>query len=248
MKLTDNTTTFPCDSLGIPAINFRLSHLVNFPFPHLQNEDPLKRIQQEINEVKQRELELRNQLRYDKQQLSPASSGDQKSQAQQNSDDSGISTTSSSPINGTSANRSIDLDSSPTSHSHRFVDHNPEPAKQATPKKKLPTSNPTYVRSTSAAAFVFAPRNPKPALPVEYYVKPQPVKATAARAAAQKSSQHNMLTRTVSTPQLFHSVQHKVPARGFMQRFIETRGKMGSAGAAKVRRRYITLISWLINH
>lgn len=193
-----------------------------------QNDDPLKRIQQEINEVKQRELELRNQLQ--KQQLLP--SGDP--QLQQNSDDSGISTTSSSPINGTSANR----DRSPSAaRPHRFVDHNPpEPVKASVHPtasvKKKPIINPTYVRSTSAAAFVFAPRNPKPALPVEYYLKPHPVKPAPSAAAAKKNQ--SMLTRTVSTPQLFQSFQPKAPTRGFMQRFIETRGKMSSSAVAKV--------------
>lgn len=177
-------------------------------------------------------------MRYDsvhKQQLSPSGGGDPQLQ-QQNSDDSGISTTSSSPINGSSANRALDLDSPAGTRPHRFVDHNPEPVKKPTskstaPKKKHPTSNPTYVRSTSAAAFVFAPRNPKPAVPVEYYIPPQPVKTSS---TITKKNQ-NMLTRTVSTPQLFQSFQPKAPTRGFMQRFIETRGKLSAAAAiAKV--------------
>lgn len=176
-------------------------------------------------------------MRYDsvhKQQLSP--SGGESQLQQQHSDDSGISTTSSSPVNGSSANRA---ESPAGTRPHRFVDHNPEPVKplikspsSTAPKQKQPTSNPTYVRSTSAAAFVFAPRNPKPAVPIEYYIPPQPVKTSS---TFTKKNNQNMLTRTVSTPQLFQSFQPKAPTRGFMQRFIETRGKLSAAAAiAKV--------------
>lgn len=170
-----------------------------------------------------------------------------KDQQQQPGDDSGISTTSSSPVNGTSANRALDLDTSSATSAdrrpHRFVDHNsqqqPTPRKavpatttqtttgESTKPKKQPISNPTYVRSTSAAAFVFAPRNPKPAVPIEYYIPPQPTKSKITSTTAKKSQRNEtMLTRTVSTPQLFQSFQPKVPSRSFMQRFIETRGKI----------------------
>lgn len=203
--------------------------------------------------MKQRELELRNQLRFEKQQqkeLNSPESG-QDSPQQQNSDDSGISTTSSSPINGTSANAAIDLDT--VRRPHRFVDHNnkkqqqqkqqqPQPQIRSTvpAKKKQLTSNPTYVRSTSAAAFVFAPRNPKPVL--EYCLPPSQNSGKSVTKTSNTSpGKHNqrsekMLTRTVSTPQLFQSFQPKAPAsRGFMQRFIETRGKLSAAQAiAKV--------------
>lgn len=183
--------------------------------------------------MRQRELELRNQLRYDKgEQLSPSSSP---SAQQQNSDDSGISTTSSSPINGTSANRVLELENTGRAHPHHFVDHKPEPEQVKAPVIKRPlSSNPTYVRSTSAAAFVFAPRNPKPNLPVEYYLKAQPV--TTSNGTKKPQLSPSMLTRTVSTPQLFQSFQPKkaTGVRGFMQRFIEARGKINPAAAAKV--------------
>lgn len=201
--------------------------------------------------MKQRELELRNQLRFEKQQQqnSPESVTDSKQQ-QQNSDDSGISTTSSSPINGTSANPTIDLDT--VRRPHRFVDHNkkqqqqqqhqqpqPQIRSSAPAKKKQLTSNPTYVRSTSAAAFVFAPRNPKPAL--EYCLPPSQtsgkslIKTSNTSSGKQNQRNEKMLTRTVSTPQLFQSFPPKATNRGFMQRFIEARGKLSATQAiAKV--------------
>lgn len=159
---------------------------------------------------------------------SPSSDDPLQPQQQQNSDDSGISTTSSSPVNGTSANRALDIDSAASKKTRNFGD-------RKTVVTKKPTVTPTsYVRSTSAAAFVFAPRNPKPTLPVEYYQGPKPTKLPAAAASknGHRDQTSNMLTRTVSTPQLFQSFQPKhTPTRGIMERFIATRGKLSAAAA-----------------
>lgn len=64
-----------------------------------ENEDPLKRIQEEINEVAQRERELRTQII---KRSSPKDAANEDALSTTHSDDSGFST-SPSPVNGVSA-------------------------------------------------------------------------------------------------------------------------------------------------
>ncbi|XP_055691877.1 uncharacterized protein LOC129794963 [Lutzomyia longipalpis] len=130
-----------------------------------RRQDPLRRIQEEINEVVRRERELRTTTNRGQ---SP------KTISVALTDDSGISTTSSSPVNGAPAEEE---DKSPT-------------PKSAQPYNRTPT------------AFTFVPRNqtvPGPRVP-------------------------EMLTRTMSTPQIFQPTPNQ--RRGLMQRFIASRGRM----------------------
>uniref|UniRef100_A0A1B0DRD5 A-kinase anchor protein 2 C-terminal domain-containing protein n=1 Tax=Phlebotomus papatasi TaxID=29031 RepID=A0A1B0DRD5_PHLPP len=134
-----------------------------------RREDPLRRIQEEINEVVRRERELRAAATRIQSPKSPVVAL---------ADDSGISTTSSSPVNGAPAEEE-DKSSGP---------------KSAQPFNRTPT------------AFTFVPRNQTnlhqgPRIP-------------------------EMLTRTMSTPQIFQPTPNQ--RRGLMQRFIASRGRMNA--------------------
>ncbi|XP_059607825.1 uncharacterized protein LOC132255715 [Phlebotomus argentipes] len=131
-----------------------------------RREDPLRRIQEEINEVVRRERELRAAAT----RIQPL-----KAQTIALTDDSGVSTTSSSPVNGVSAE---------------------EEDKIAAPRSAQP-----YNRTPTA--FTFVPRKQN------------------------LSGRPEMLTRTMSTPQIFQPAPN--PRRGLMQRFIASRGRMNGS-------------------
>uniref|UniRef100_A0A1L8DD06 Putative secreted protein n=1 Tax=Nyssomyia neivai TaxID=330878 RepID=A0A1L8DD06_9DIPT len=133
-----------------------------------RRQDPLRRIQEEINEVVRRERELRTAT----SNVLPS-----KTISVALTDDSGISTTSSSPVNGAPAEEE---------------EKSPITPKSAQPYNRTPT------------AFTFVPRN-------------QTV----------HQMQREILTRTMSTPQIFQPAPN--PRRGLMQRFIASRGRIAGS-------------------
>lgn len=111
-----------------------------------EKDDPLKRIQEEINEVARRERELREKMQLQQQQQqslddgSPVSNDEASCAAadETHSDDSGISA-SSSPVNGTSSNTNERKYIRPNSYS--VIKPNPPPQKLLTRASSTPQIN-----------------------------------------------------------------------------------------------------------
>lgn len=188
---------------------------------HIQNDDPLKRIQAEINEVEQREREHREKLAsankmmehtdsdfvddagIDNRQtiMSPISDGHSSLSSTTDKDhcsdsvsafsDDSGISSASSPVNGQSANDII---------------------------KSTPKITSKYIRMNSGQNTMTTT-------------------ATSNRSSAPSGVASKIITRTTSTPQIFvpgitPRFQMNPAKKGLMQRFIATRGKMAAASIA----------------
>lgn len=183
--------------------------------PNSQKDDPLKRIQEEINEVARRERELRQKDSVD----DPTAHLDNMSGI---SDDSGISS-ASSPVNGMSSNVSSVSNTAQTHISGSELS--------------------AVAANVVAAAVAAAPVKPVAPVPYKRSITVgagghhQSTHMAASPASHHMTTVGPTLTRATSTPQIFTPTAKRFSVaggsqKGMMQRFLASRGKCAGAGAA----------------
>lgn len=188
--------------------------------PLAQKDDPLKRIQEEINEVARRERELRQKDAVD----DPTAHLDNMSGI---SDDSGISS-ASSPVNGMSSNISTITNS--VANTNNSTPLSPELSKELNavanttvatapvPFKRSITVGPTSSSSSSNHATAHQ-QQPTLHSPASHHL----------------TTVGPTLQRAISTPQIFQPTAKRFNVaggsqKGMMQRFLASRGRYTPGG------------------
>lgn len=192
----------------------------------VQNDDPLKRIQAEINEVEQREREHREKL---------AAAGKMLDQTDSDfTDDAGIDTRSTimSPVSDGHSSLSSTPDKDPCSDNVSAFSDDSGISSASSPINGQSANEiikPEPMTNVSKTAAKYIRMN---TVQNAISAATTPYKKNTTSGVASK-----ILTRTTSTPQIFvpgiqPRFQMNPAKKGLMQRFIATRGKMAAATIA----------------
>lgn len=186
---------------------------------YFQNDDPLKRIQAEINEVEQREREHREKLAKAAKMMDPTDSDFV--------DDAGIDhrQTIMSPISDGHSSLSSTPDKDPCSDSVSAFSDDSGISSASSPINGQSANE--IIKSNEKITTKYIRMNT-----VQNTITATPYKSTATSGVASK-----IITRTTSTPQIFvpgvtPRFQINPAKKGMMQRFIATRGKIAAASIA----------------